>query len=294
MRPTTDSCSRFVVATIVVLVGGSVAGAADPPAGASLSVAVDTPSIYAGDPLLLKCILSNDGKQAVSFRGGFSSRSAGVQIEVLPPGAKEFRRTEAIGEGTVFAVKRKWDLPAGQKVVCYSQLVGGFSVAGKWQIRIKATVDDKEVTSPPVSISVAERPEKARRAFEDFKSEIRSCVWMGEYVKPDELEKALEAREVLGGSRAAQAVTEAQVLRALRMAGSARARVLALEDVGKHRDKLGTVDREYFDLRTADVLIHLKDYEKAKALVEGIKDPSDMQIDLLTRILAETQQRKQK
>jgi hypothetical protein len=251
--------------------------AVDPqPGSVSLSVVIDTPSIYTDDPVLLKCVLRNDGKQAVSVFGSFESRTSGVAIEVRAPDAKDFQWTRAMGEGRVFVGGGKpWELKPGQVIACYSRL-GCLPTPGKWQVLVKkATVDDKVMVSQPVTVSVAKRPEKARKLLDEYSSEIDSCVRWNGYVDAEDLEKALEAKEALAGSEVGRAITEAQLLRALRTASAARVRSLALDDIKKHRDGLGPIAREYFDLSTAQILIEHKEYDKAKALLDGIPDPSN-------------------
>jgi hypothetical protein len=251
----------------------------DPQPGAvTLNAVIDTPSIYADDPLLLKCVLRNEGKQGVSVFGSFdpiySTLNSGARIEVRDPDAKDFKPIRTIGEGRFCGGGKSWEFKSGQAIACYPQL-GCLPKPGKWQVRVKmTTVDDKVMISQPVTVSVAKRPEKTRKLLEEYGSEIRSCMRWEDSVDAADLEKALVAKEALAGSELGRAITEAQLLRALRTAGAARARALALDDIKKHRDKLGPIAREYFDILTAQILIGHKDYDRAKPLLDAVPEPS--------------------
>jgi hypothetical protein len=285
--------TQVAVALAVLLVGGHASGA-DLPDGVSLRAVVDSTSVYANDPLVLKCVLRNEGKQAITLFGPFDPRFGGVRIEGLPPGAKEFKPLSALEEeGGHFVRPKRWPLEPGQAVVCYARVFGGMATAGKWQVRIRVKINDKEVTSPVVTLTLAERPEKHRNILTESFSDIYGCVLRGVDCEPEDFRKAVELKDVFGDSPVGREIAQVQVLHALDNAGSARARALVLEDVQKHRTKLGLVAREYFDLATASVLIGHKEYDKAKSLLEGIPDPSHRQATLLATILAD-QPKKQK
>jgi hypothetical protein len=265
------------VALAIAVGTGPATVAADPqPDTVTLSVVIDTPSIYADDPVLLKCVLRNDGKQGVSVFGAFdplrSTLTSGARIEVRAPDTKDFKSALTIGAGRAFIVPKHWELRAGETIACYPRL-GCVPTPGKWQVRVRITVDDKEIVSQPVTVSVARRPAESRKLLEEYDSAVGKCFALHGHIDVEDLQKALMA---LAGSEAGRAITEAQLLRALRTASAARARALALDDIKKHRDGLGPVTREYFDLSTAQILIGHKDYDRAKALLDAIPDPSNM------------------
>lgn len=259
----------------------------------SLVVVPAAEAIRAGDPLLLKSVIRNDGKGDVPMSGSFHTDTKGLRIEVRRPDGKEFERFQALGDGRAFyGPPPEWKLKAGKTVACYSHvyLTGTATKAGTWQVRVVSKADGKEVVSPTVTIAVTECPEKAREAMREYGAEIDRCVESG-IVQVDTLAKALEAVEALGPCEAGRAVTQARILRDLRDAGSARARALALDELKKYRDGLSPVAREYLDLLTAKVFLDQERFEDARPLLDAVKDPSIKSGGLRAQLYAHDQKK---
>jgi len=286
--------TRFIPLAVLGLLSlPPIAAANEPPpmpAGVSLTVAIDSTTHLAGDPLLVKGILKNDGKEAVWLPNSFESEWAGVFIEVCPPGSKEFRRANAVNEGLRCGPPRRWELGPGKSMVCYSYLLEGgregsaFSTKGKWQVRMSVKVHGSTVTSAPVVVSVVPRTEREQDALIESNETVSLCLSSWSYIGEDELEKALDCLRQLGSSDAARAITQAQLLRELHYATAAKGRAIARANLAKYRSKLDPIAKEMLDLLTADILLRRHEFDEAKTIIEKITDRSHRSDGLRSRL----------
>jgi hypothetical protein len=280
-----------------------VEAAEPPPSTVTLNAVVDSTSLLVDDPLLIKCVLKNEGQRAVRLGLPFSSFASGVRFEVRSPNAKEFTRVLAADEGVfcgvfVFGISKGWELPVNTTVVCYSHLhwkseqEGGgpvFSAAGKWQVRMAVTVDGKVLTSDPVPISVVSRDQRDEKGFREAMQSVGLCLASSGWLSQDDLKRALEAQEYLGSPDASRVIAQARLLRDLRHAGPAKARTMAIIALKRFRSELGPVSREYLDLLTVHVFLHdRKEYDEAKSLLDTITDISVRREQLRAVLLQKT------
>jgi hypothetical protein len=256
---------------------------AEPPgsdtAGVTLTIVPAETSIYVGDPLLVKGVLQNRGKTPVMLARPFDAPWGGVRFEVCPPRQTTFARAYAIGEGGKCGHSRGVKVADGASIVCYEQLFWKnsepiFSALGKWQLRMSVTIDEDVIHSQAVTISVALPAEKMRKALRENEEALAVCLAFSRGAPDEYFKRALEAQDALVGSSAARAIEQTRVLRELYNASSAKARQFALDAVKKHRDDLGPVAREYFDLLTAEILCEQKQYPAAKKIIDGLPERS--------------------
>lgn len=286
---------RFLLVSLLCLCAVPGLAFGDPskaPEQVTITVVPATTSFYAGDILLIKVVLKNNGKTPVALAQPFSADWRGVRAEVCPPGETAFTRADMFGEGSSCGLTdKKSEVPAGTSIVCYERLFWNraprlgpiFPTAGKWQIRISVTIGEAVITSEPVELSVAAPPERIKKALSE---EIRSIglALNGQQPTEEEVKLMLNARDPLGGSNAAKIITQARVLRELLEAGSGKVRQFALAAAQKHRADLSPVTQEEFDLLTAEVLCRLKEYDQAKKIVDAITESSEKRNFLLASI----------
>ncbi len=258
-----------------------VAGA--PPEKASeqvvLTVVPATTSLYVGDPLIIKGILRNKGKEAVVLPRAFDASWGGVRCEICPPDVTTFERTFLSWEGLKCGQPAKVKVGAGESVVRYERLSGRgplaptFHTAGKWRLRLAITTGDEVITSEPVTLEITTPSKQLKKALDDYAHliERRVASWAS---NEEDLKVVPEAQDRLAGTNAAQLIAQARVLRDLEFAGAAKAHRFAMEAVTKHRATLSAVAREEFDLIAAKLLCERREYRDAKRLVDPISESS--------------------
>jgi hypothetical protein len=236
-------------------------------------------SIYVGDPLIVKGVLTNRGKPAVTLSKPFGAYYGGVRFEVCPPDGTLFERVMAVGEGRFCGmIKGKIEVGASTSVVGYERLYWErgkpvCSTAGKWRVRTLVTIGDEVVASEPVAITATNPSERVKKAFAEHSDLIsqRLVSWVS---SADDLKAMPGARDRLEGSYAAQIIAQSLLLCALDSAGSAKARQFALDAIDKHRATLSPVAREELDLLTAEALCSHGDYSAAKKRLDAIPERS--------------------
>ncbi|MFO0825336.1 MAG: hypothetical protein U0792_19825 [Gemmataceae bacterium] len=266
--------------------------------GVTLTVVPSSTNILVDDPVVFKGVLKHGGKPRLLMLRSFETFTGGVRIEVCPPDSKEFAKVSALGDGLFCGICKSWYLEPGSTMACYFELfrapvqgmeVQAFSYPGKWRVRIYTLTEGEDPISEAVTILVTPRPKREQEALLEAEVPIHFCLRYRGSEESDQLVKALKYRDILAPSAASRAITQAEVLRALQGASAARARTFALAEVKKHRDQLSPVEREFFDLETAEIHFQRKEFADAKRLLDAIPEASYRRNNLLARVRIETE-----
>ncbi|HUR54581.1 MAG TPA: hypothetical protein VMZ71_10640 [Gemmataceae bacterium] len=254
-----------------------------------LVVEPETTSLKVGDPLIIKATLRNTTPKAIEVARPFDAGWTGVMFDIRGPGDREFRRACIWNQGLKCGSARPPLINPGERLVTYERSVPpgqgepDFSRPGVWRLRAFSQVNGRRLESNVVGITVKKRPPAAERAWDEHPKRVTDLLFRGASADSDE---SAEFERQFAGSNAALTLVRARHLKALRSAVTLRARQDAMAAIRSFREDLLPVTREYFDLETCNVLIGLKDFDAAEALLKTITEPSGMKYGVFCNLEA--------
>ena len=282
MQVSWDNAMSRMLASLAALLSLSMtqcAGAAPPGADAArvtLTIEPAVESLYEGDVLIVKCVLRNQGKEAISLSKPLDAHWAGIRFEASPPKDQSFARLYALGEGLGCGIPVKIQVGAGESIACYERFHAAgkshpfFSTQGKWQLRALVTLGDAVLTSEPVTVEVVAAPDHLKRDFKEHAKLVHGLLVTWDSSE-DELIAMRKAKGRLAGTSSARVLSQSVALNDLRNATAARVRLLALEAIDKSRVDFPPVEREYYELLTAQVLVRDKDFGNAEKILKELQ-----------------------
>lgn len=241
--------------------------------------------LHLGDPLLVCVTLENNSKEAIETKGGFDFSGNALHFEVCPPDADKFHPFLALGQGGAFILPgvNGWPKVAvGEKVRCFGLLYYAFQeedgpafpAPGVWQVRAAFQTAGGRLTSEAVKVEVRKRDGKEAETVKGITPLLASALQSRGHLREVQENKLKAAAEEFGASRVTAAVARLVMWRDLRHAKTPDEVARAVAAYQAVREEAEGIEREYLDLETAQILLTLKELDRAEQIIDAVPEPS--------------------